>query len=78
MPHVSRKLQLSASEQLRRLLGEPWPFSGRLPKHGLSAWTVTDDWSGRIPVTDAEVDEFETWFGDALSGPAPAAGLGCG
>ena len=37
---------------------------GRPPKHDLSAWTVTDDWPERVPVTDAEVDVFEAWFGD--------------
>ena len=29
-----------------------------------SNWKVTDDWPERIPVTDAEVDVFEAWFGD--------------
>ena len=43
---------------------EPWPFLGRPPKHDLSTWTVTDDWPERVPVTDAEVDVFEAWFGD--------------
>ncbi|MGA7070060.1 hypothetical protein [Bradyrhizobium sp.] len=38
--------------------------AGRPPKHDLSDWTVTDDWPERIPVTDAEVDVFEAWFGD--------------
>jgi hypothetical protein len=38
---------------------------GRPPKHdNLSDWIVTDDWPERIPVTDAEVDVFEAWFGD--------------
>jgi hypothetical protein len=37
---------------------------GRPPKDNLSSWTVTDDWPERIPVTDAEVDVFEAWFGD--------------
>jgi hypothetical protein len=38
---------------------------GRPPKHdNLSNWIVTDDWPERIPVTDAEVDVFEAWFGD--------------
>jgi hypothetical protein len=38
---------------------------GRPPKcDDLSNWTVTDDWPKRIPVTDAEVDVFEAWFGD--------------
>jgi hypothetical protein len=38
--------------------------AGRPPKHDLSDWKVTDDWPERIPVTDAEVDVFEAWFGD--------------
>ena len=44
---------------------EPWPRVGRRqPKHDLSAWTVTDDWPERVPVTQAEVDIFEAWFGN--------------
>jgi len=39
---------------------------GRRPAHDLSAWTVTDDWPERVPVTDREVDVFEAWFGDIL------------
>jgi hypothetical protein len=42
---------------------EPWPRVGR-PKQDLSAWTVTDDWPERVPVTQAEVYVFEAWFGD--------------
>ncbi|MBW4024290.1 MAG: hypothetical protein HIU92_14385 [Proteobacteria bacterium] len=41
-----------------------WPFAGRPPKHDLSTWVVTDDWPEHIPVTEAEVDVFEAWFGD--------------
>jgi len=37
---------------------------GRPSKDDLSSWTVSDDWPERIPVTDAEVDVFEAWFGD--------------
>lgn len=40
--------------------------SGRPLKHDLSAWTVTDDWPERVPVTQREVDVFEAWFGDIL------------
>lgn len=40
------------------------PHAGRPPKHDLSTWTVTDDWPGRVPVAEAEVDVFEAWFGD--------------
>ena len=43
---------------------EPWPRVGRRPKHDLSVWIVTDDWPERVPVTHAELDVFEAWFGD--------------
>ncbi|MGO4683493.1 hypothetical protein AB4Z24_08110 [Hyphomicrobium sp. 2TAF46] len=32
----------------------------------LAGWTVTDDWPEHIPVTEAEVDLFERWFGDVF------------
>jgi hypothetical protein len=54
----------TVSEQLEALLGYPWPFPGRPPKHDLSTWTVTDDWPGHVPVTEAEVEVFERWFAD--------------
>ena len=54
----------TASQQLEALLGCPWPFPGRPPKHDLSTWTVTDDWPDPVPVTQAEIEVFERWFGD--------------
>src|SRR3546814_5651083 len=57
----------TASEQLEELLGYPWPFSGRPPKHDLSTWTVTDDRPDPVPVTEAEIEVFERWFGDRKS-----------
>jgi len=54
----------TASEQLEELLGYPWPFPGRPPKHDLSTWTVTDDWPDPVPVTEAEIAVFEQWFDD--------------
>lgn len=54
----------TASEQLEELLGYPWLFPGRPPKHDLSTWTVTDDWPDPVPVTQAEIKVFERWFGD--------------
>ena len=74
MPRASRNRQISASEQLEALLGEPWPFAGRPLKHDLSAWAVTDDWPKRVPVSQTEVDVFEAWFGDLFDemfGPCP-------
>jgi len=29
-----------------------------------TTWIVKDDWPETVPVTDAEVDVFEAWFGD--------------
>ena len=43
---------------------EPWPRIGRPPKHDIGTWIVMDDWPERVPVTDAELDVFEAWFGD--------------
>jgi len=54
----------AVSEQLEELLGYLWPFPGRPPKHDLSTWTVTDDWPRPVPVTQAEIEVFERWFGD--------------
>jgi hypothetical protein len=54
--------------RLHQLLGKPWPFPGRPPKHDLSEWTVTDDWPERVRVTQAEIDVFEAWFGDLFDG----------
>jgi hypothetical protein len=42
----------------------PWPFPGRPPRHDLRTWTVTDDWPDPVPVTEAEIEVFERWFGD--------------
>ena len=36
------------------------------PQRSLQGWTVSDDWPERVPVTDAEIDLFEVWFGDIL------------
>ena len=55
---------LSASQQLELLLGYPWPYTGRPPRHDLSTWTVTDDWPDPVPVTSDEVALFERWFDD--------------
>ena len=46
------------------LVPGPWPRLGRPAKHDVETWRVIDDWPSRVPVTDAEVDVFEAWFGD--------------
>jgi hypothetical protein len=46
------------------------PLSSRPDRCGSGAgddlrdWIVTDDWPEHIPVSEAEVDLFERWFGD--------------
>ena len=29
-----------------------------------TTWTVTDDWPEDVPVSEAEIEVFEAWFGD--------------
>ena len=38
--------------------------SGRPAKKERSEWTVTDDWPDEVPITEAEIEVFEAWFGD--------------
>lgn len=42
----------------------PGRASGRRPEHDVETWMVTDDWPDPAPITDAELDVFEGWFGD--------------
>ncbi len=42
----------------------PGPRVGRPVKYDVETWRVVDDWPARVPVTDAEIDVFEAWFGD--------------
>lgn len=34
------------------------------PKPDVSTWIVTDDWPDEVPITEAEVEVFERYFGD--------------
>ena len=38
--------------------------TGRPTADNPSTWTVTDDWPDEMPVTEAEIEVFEAWFGD--------------
>jgi hypothetical protein len=40
------------------------PRLGRPPPEDASTWTVKDDWPEEVPVTEAEIEVFEAWFGD--------------
>jgi hypothetical protein len=37
---------------------------GRPAKQVQSRWTVTDEWPDEVPITEAEIEVFEAWFGD--------------
>jgi hypothetical protein len=43
---------------------EAWPPIGRPVKYNLETWRVIDDWPACVPVTEAEIDVFEAWFGE--------------
>ena len=66
MPRPRKQHTPTASEQLEALLGAPWPFTGRSPRHDLSSWVVHDDWPNSVPVTLAEVEIFEHFFGGLI------------
>lgn len=49
------------------------PRRGHPRSPDVETWRVVDDWPERVPVTEAEVDVFEAWFGnlfDELFGPS--------
>jgi hypothetical protein len=37
---------------------------GRPAPEDSTTWTVSDDWPDEVPVTEAEIEVFEAWFGD--------------
>lgn len=41
---------------------------GRGAEPSFDHWIVSDDWPERVPVTEAEIDLFEAWFGDIIDG----------
>lgn len=64
MARAQRKVSPTASDQLESLLGYAWPFAGRPPVHDVSTWAVVDDWPEVVPISIAEIDVFDRWFGD--------------
>jgi hypothetical protein len=56
----------------------PPPRIGRPRKHHPETWTVTDDWPEKVPVTEAEIDLIEAWFGDILDELFGPVGTGKG
>jgi hypothetical protein len=56
----SRAANIDLYDYARML--EPRPRGRSEPD--LDDWRVADDWPARVPVTPAELDVFEAWFGD--------------
>lgn len=80
--HVNRTLRRRERPEIGALPKDLYAYAevhalpriGRPPKFAAETWTVTDDWPHPLPVTKAEIDLFETWFGDLfdeLFGPIP-------
>jgi hypothetical protein len=46
-----------------------WPRLGRPVKRDAESWRVIDDWPARVPVTGAEGEVFEAWFGNLFDEP---------
>jgi hypothetical protein len=67
-----RPVQHTLPDDLYDYGGEPAPSSAsrrRDPSPGrfdIESLPVIDDWPERVPVTEAEIDIFERYFGDVL------------
>ena len=58
---------------------EPGERRSPPPIAEIETWRVVDDWPDRIPVSEAEIEVFERWFGDLFDelfgSPSPEKGL---
>ncbi|MBN9787654.1 MULTISPECIES: hypothetical protein [Bacteria] len=69
----TRAVSGSLPDDLYDYIDEDMPTSpetpvakGRGTELSFDHWTVSDDWPERVPVTEAEIDLFEAWFGDII------------
>ena len=67
-PRKSRRRNLTAADapadDLYDYARPPARRPGRPAPDDPSTWTVKDDWPEDVPVTEAEIEVFEAWFGD--------------
>jgi hypothetical protein len=67
-PRKSRRQKVAADPALPDDLYDyarpPTRRAGRPTPADPTTWTVTDDWPEDVPVTEAEIEVFEAWFGD--------------
>ena len=52
------------SDDLYDYARPPAARPGRPAPEDPTTWTVKDDWPEDVPVTEAEIEVFEAWFGD--------------
>jgi hypothetical protein len=67
LPQKTRQRRATARAPLDNLYDyarTPARPGRRRAKRASVTWTVTDDWPKDVPVTEAEIDVFEAWFGD--------------
>jgi hypothetical protein len=60
-PHPTDRASLDDLYDYARAPARP---DRRRAKRASLTGTVTDDWPKDVPVTEAEIDVFEAWFGD--------------
>jgi hypothetical protein len=67
-PRKSRRQNLTAADapadDLYDYAHPPTRRPGRPAPADPTTWTVKDDWPEHVPVTEAEIEVFEAWFGD--------------
>jgi hypothetical protein len=67
-PRKSRRQNLTAADarpdDLYDYARPPARRPGRPAPEDPTTWTVKDDWPEDVPVTEAEIEVFEAWFGD--------------
>jgi hypothetical protein len=54
----------SLPDDLYDYLRPPVQRKGRPARKDRSEWIVTDDWPDEVPITEAEIEVLEAWFGD--------------
>jgi hypothetical protein len=63
-PRKSRPQCVAAPDDLYDYARPPARRPGRPGPEDPTAWAVKDDWPADVPVTEAEIEVFEAWFGD--------------
>jgi hypothetical protein len=63
-PQDIAPLGAAQSDDLYDYARPPAARPGRPAPENPTTWTVKDEWPEDVPVTEAEIEVFEAWFGD--------------